>query len=143
MSMVQPARVHPESLTRCARQHTVEGQRSRLVNHTMTTETGTWTRNTAAITAATNICRGTGIQLINSPTATPPATERRFRCHTIGCAKVFRIQLRTPVFSCSQPPRSLCSMQRTLFASGSLCLSQFAAIVRVCRCQARNSPQLS
>jgi len=48
-----------------------------LVNHTMTNEEGTWTRNRAEMAPAKTVCNGNGNQLTNRPTATPPATECR------------------------------------------------------------------
>ena len=55
-----------------------------LETHTRATEIGKLTRQTTAPAAASNDCKGTGIQAAKSPTAKDPAAERRFKCHRLG-----------------------------------------------------------
>src|SRR5450759_3920381 len=46
--------------------------------------TGRLTRNDTASRVAPIICNGPGIRPQKSPTPTPPATERRCKCHRLG-----------------------------------------------------------
>ena len=55
--------------------------------HTMGTAINTLTRNTKAPMAAINIWKGRGINVQNMPSASPPAAERRFKCHKDGSCK--------------------------------------------------------
>src|ERR1019366_10254132 len=72
-----------------------------LVYSVVASATGRLTRNGTASNAAVSICSGPGTRPENMPTATPPATEWRFRCHRLGC--------------CRKPPkRAICLLLRTL-----------------------------
>ena len=55
-----------------------------LVYSVVNNATGRLTRSHTASNAALSICNGPGINPQNSPSATPPATERRFKCHRLG-----------------------------------------------------------
>lgn len=49
-------------------------------------DNGKWTRSVIAVAAAGSICVGDGMKAQNSPTATAPGTERRFRHQSpAGC----------------------------------------------------------
>src|SRR5450759_55805 len=56
-----------------------------LVYSVVINATGRLTRNDTASRVAPIICNGPGISPQNIPTATPPATERRCKCHRLGC----------------------------------------------------------
>ena len=47
--------------------------------------TGRLTRNNTASSTELIICSGPGIKPQNIPTATPPETERRCKCHRLWC----------------------------------------------------------
>src|SRR3989338_628466 len=70
-----------------------------LVYNVVNAATGKLTRSSTASSTAEIICNGPGIRPQNKPIATPPATERRCRCHRLGW--------------CNQPPNGL--SQRWLF----------------------------
>jgi hypothetical protein len=48
------------------------------------TDTARLTRNRIASSTAESICSGPGTNPQNRPTAAPPATDLRFRCHRPG-----------------------------------------------------------
>lgn len=58
-----------------------------LVIHTVATASGRLTRNQRLSAAAINICTGNGMKATKTPSAKPPATERRFKCHKLGSCK--------------------------------------------------------
>ncbi len=57
-----------------------------LVYSVTSKASGRFTLNATALIAAPSICNGPGINPQNSPAATAPAAEWRFRCHSRGCS---------------------------------------------------------